>query len=852
MRSKKISINYVDALPGAGKTTNSIQEAERLAVNGKKVLFVQKSTDLIAEQIARLRINTVGKNVLITEFHYKVVDHVKSEIIQHLESVPSDIGEILFITDASFFSLSHVPNKENWNVFMDEIPDPVTRLTMRIPDSFSLIADAIVSENANDHQVSIKPNPIGDTVILRQLASNKSKDQGREHLQKLAEKILSPFFDVRVDSRAYKSHVDGQAAKEKTIFSAHAILNPRIFAGYESVTVLGARFQDQMLYRLWTKLYSDSVEFKLNATLQSSMLYDLHRLEGKVEIKYFFQARWSKTFYNQTINDRKLLDIVSETGRKLLTGTPYIYSINKGIDSEFKIDGQVLSGTPHGLNKYIHIHNGVFLSATNPRPDTYHFYAALGFDREAVDSVYTLQTCYQGVMRLSLRDPSCKEDRLVIVATKKIAEWLQGVIVGAQISQITLPVSISEDSSANGYISFGNTPDALRQDRNRRIKIVKQIRQLNTEIEKCHNKQSAFQEEGVTNSEIAKPILGNACAPIKLQTFKYLKESVKESNLITFNNEDELKDQFQSWSNQESQEKSGWILLSPSLFGNLTRSDGGRTRKGKNVLYSWCIILDFDGDGSFTYHDLLKIFPDNKIWIYNTYGGNGRFRALFFIDRVINPWAFRDICNSLKARIENSTEVDPSKSSNLGFYHGLDTSKFNCSSIFYAPRKSRVVMREVDNFFVVQPGKPLDVLELIKIPIHKEVEVPHSITFDSSTATVDKGTLKKKVGKLVADYRNAPAGTRHDAFFKLAVEIKKLGIFGKPMWSILIEADYDGSRRRDGDFEKINDTFKQNLRDGTYTFKTSRKKSNSNKTAPVIIEPDEEMSVDDENFWLIH
>jgi hypothetical protein len=267
-------------------------------------------------------------------------------------------------------------------------------------------------------------------------------------------------------------------------------------------------------------------------------------------------------------------------------------------------------------------------------------------------------------------------------------------------------------------------------------------------------------------------------------------------------------------------------------------------------------ILDFDGESdTFTYHDLFRIFPHNKIWIYNTYRGNGRFRAIFFIDRIVNAWAFRDICRSLKAQIDNAIEVDSNKSgrpSDLKICHGLDTSKFCCSSIFYAPRQSGYALREVDNFFVVQPGQPLDVLDLLKNPIHKKVEMPFSIEKAPSNSSIDTKEMKIKVNELISNYRKTPIGGRHDAFFCLAVELRKLGIIGKSMWSILIEADYDGSRRRDGDFEKINDTFSQNQRDGTYLFRNSRRKSKAGKSTSEIVDTSEEISVDDERFWLLH
>src|SRR4051812_2711846 len=64
-----------------------------------------------------------------------------------------------------------------------------------------------------------------------------------------------------------------------------------------------------------------------------------------------------------------------------------------------------LPNKPHGLNAYSHLHDMVFVSALNPKPDHIAFLKSRGLSTEQIKACIYFATCYQSVMRISTRDP---------------------------------------------------------------------------------------------------------------------------------------------------------------------------------------------------------------------------------------------------------------------------------------------------------------------------------------------------------------------------------------------------------------------------------------------------------------
>ena len=116
-------IEYLDALAGAGKTRALARRADHLARRGRKVLFIQPTKHLIDK--------TIQDELwpLDPPYPYCAIHgdanlgsgSVVGSLVAHFQTTGVG-GEILFATHAAFFRLPYIERKQDWTLFVDEIP----------------------------------------------------------------------------------------------------------------------------------------------------------------------------------------------------------------------------------------------------------------------------------------------------------------------------------------------------------------------------------------------------------------------------------------------------------------------------------------------------------------------------------------------------------------------------------------------------------------------------------------------------------------------------------------------------------------------------------------------------------
>ncbi len=133
-----MSIRYLNALAGAGKTRALARHADYLARRGRKVLFVQPTKDLITKTIED-ELLPLDPEFPIRPIHGDTdPERVTGEIVAHFRSV-DDGGEILFITHAAFMRVPYIENKDRWHLIMDEVPQVDVFKELNLPDTHDLI-----------------------------------------------------------------------------------------------------------------------------------------------------------------------------------------------------------------------------------------------------------------------------------------------------------------------------------------------------------------------------------------------------------------------------------------------------------------------------------------------------------------------------------------------------------------------------------------------------------------------------------------------------------------------------------------------------------------------------------------
>lgn len=798
---RKIKIHTVDALCGAGKTYQALEWAMTQAEQGEKVCIVQPTIALI-EQSYNDVMKRKGERCFSVERFHSGVDNgddesVRQQVVERLKWSYDDIGSIVFVSHATFLSLPYFHNRKLWTLICDEIPQIVTTEERNISCTHSVFTNAIIPESRDqlyyrlrEHRQKNKQSDVS------KIAANLSDDDVYRVFKPIAEAIVSSTRDVFIKKENWHRIVSTKSGASRFKFTAHIVLKPWIFKDFKEVVLMGAMIQESLLYKLWFH----QVEFAEMKDIQDKLRYAKHEVNGSLTIKYLMEGAWTKSFYEQSTDDQKcILECFEAAISKEFEGKEFLYVANTSINGLFKRHGAAAKRLPsfaHGINTFQQYDYVAFMSALNPIPATFGFLSTRNVTDSELSCAITNQTCYQAVLRCSLRDPERRADRVVVVPSKDVAEWLSSYFSLVVVEKLSdLPVLPKKRSAGRPKTSKA-VAVIHRKRKQRRQKLVKQVVELTENQgllknrEKCHENTIDI-SINVTESSFFE-------SKIALQCFRTKFDAPDSNLMLEAATEHELVETLRQFFDRTIKSKTDNFLISPSTFGDLFNASGQRSRELSNVKSAWGIWIDVDG-GEMTPEELTNILPELRMIIFNTYSGEGRYRVVIPTNLFMSATAYKDIHKSIVAAIERSDAKFTSSEKLRDGYrlHGVDKSKMNAASLFYAPSQAK---GRAHSFFEIKDGKPLDVLEWLRKPLHNDVSEVDATNHEaqnveSSTVTT---SYSDEIQKYVSEYVNVPAGNglRNQAFYTLGLKLSGLGLSKEEIEVELTLADYDGSRRK--------------------------------------------------------
>jgi hypothetical protein len=212
------------------------------------------------------------------------------------------------------------------------------------------------------------------------------------------------------------------------------------------------------------------VRFVEREGIAKGLRYREHANGGALDIRYLFDADWSK----------RARDGAVEVGGRRVAVRDYVRDT---VLAEFGAGGGEsgggavrLSGKSHGQNGYQHLHDVAVLSAINPSSAFFEFMRTRGVDPEEVKDALYRQAAYQAVMRCSLRNPEDRRRKRVAVVDRATAEWLSRLFPGSRVSPL------GEAVEALGGRKIGRprmyADDAARKAASRAQKALRLLLQL--------------------------------------------------------------------------------------------------------------------------------------------------------------------------------------------------------------------------------------------------------------------------------------------------------------------------------------------------------------------------------------
>jgi hypothetical protein len=758
-------IRYLAAPAGAGKTYAIQTECNRLINDGEFVILCQPTKRLIDETSTSLQSRYPNLHCrIIHEDNCKGT--VAGSIIDYLRN-PYPEPHVLIITWEAFQRLKFIPNRTNWTLIVDEIPQAYDCFDEVLPNTHQLVTTHLMTRHSICKGYS-------DLFCLhrksiRTIAENKGKDKALRVFQKLAVRLDSEHWLSYVDTTAYERLLSpGTSATRLTVFS---FLKPTIFDGFKSVTIAGACFEDSILCRSFT---NKGVTFQDAKEMTNSLQFVEHQNGESVTVLYATDKKWSKRFRDSDNGNvwSKIVDAVKDE-----FGTEdFVWSANKDIPDNTFSHSNRLPQSPHGLNSFDHIDNVAFLSAHNLIPAHAKFIEThLSISRDEIDTAIHRQHAYQAIMRCSIRNLNNQNPRKIFVPDLPTAQWLHEQFPGSQLRHLDCglgSISIPKRGRPKKHKSSGARDDAYRQKLKDQLSKHLQTLFPNKNDPHCDT-QNSFDENAILKSNFVDQ---HRVSIFRNKQAKEACQTIEASSLVEF--EELLKE----LSKRAISEKENNLLLYPSIFDPKLSTETSRGRA--NFVTANGIWLDFDG-GDLGPKKFSELFRNLRMTIYSTHSSTKkqfRFRVFIPTSSPLTIEAYEAIAHQILSNIIEAGYGD--KKGNVDKTHGLDTSKLSPISLFYLPCRPADKDGAFFKTYKDKARQPLDVnelLDIVKAPdaeyadIESPENAPTMIHSDRIQSAIDQWQAISKV-----------PGKGNNEFFRLAGRLAAAGCSDAAMHNHLI------------------------------------------------------------------
>lgn len=681
----------------------------------------------------------------------------------------------------------------------------------------------------------MKPEDAGSNYVklvangprLREIVENKDDDDVLELFGDVAAQIVSPHWDVHVSQKGY-ADLTLDAGERLT---THSILKPSLFTGFKSVTLAAACFEETLLYRLWAN--QGVTLTPADAKLFENLRYETHPNGDLITIHYAFPEDWSKQLRNKVIETESdkisIGDVVKGAVLNLFGNDPFLWMANNDVSDDFfavRPHAQRLPNSPHGLNSFQGFHKVVVLSALNPTPAQFKFLDEKGVNGDEVRTAISRYAVYQAVIRSSARNPDDKTPKDFVVMDRATAEWLAGLFPGAKVQSLPgLPTEAlkGKPGRKSKHKSNGAKTAAYRQRRG--DELLDQLARINeasfaepdysflskTEPNPCY--ENTYEKGQFVTPFSHGDVFGSiydstACIAAGCATADELIAVLRDLHTRVLAAKDEAG------------------LISPSTYDPNASQETSRGLA--NIKYVNGVWLDNDG-GDLGFEEFARLFPYLRMVVWNTYSHTPqkpRWRVFIPTSKAMSPEVYRLIMAEIEAVLNKhgywrQKQLNKNARIKNGRRHGFDESKFNAASLFYLPCQAK---NPADSFFreFDEPWRgPLNVERWLGdciATLRPEPELEPETDFAAAAAPtppVSEGAICERLTqlrqKLQADraakpsqiiedaeqeWRRAPQGHGHEAFFRLARKLHWAGITGSHLQQKLREeADHAHSRK---------------------------------------------------------
>jgi hypothetical protein len=689
-------LHKVNGICSSGKTYALTHHIKKNSEFQKSIIVVP--TKILASQYKKSFADGGAINYKVINRDY--TDNVHSDIIKTINHINKTRFGTLVITLAAFdtLNLDIFGDRSQWYFYCDEIPMVDFYYEPCIPYHNNMLMNALnIQEQITPTLYRLSLNPNWDVKsflqrnhddidavirpIIQHLVQQDEVIVDTKNWDKLSRQIITNDKDVDLSY--------GNAENKQYII---AFRSPARFQSWAQTTILGANFDESMLYKYWTEFCD--IEFSEHQ-LQGQLRLNKHKNGNLLNITYLQEYSYSKKQGGKKLDNG--LTIREDAIQKALNhfkNDKVLCVVNKDdkkLIPEAWTDCPVVS---HGLNSYQDYTQMYFGAALNRTPKHIKMLEEYGIDSGFILRCTTHEVVYQNVSRTALRDPDNKIPCDVIVQDRLMAEALARLYPNCTIAAI------------DGVRMKAIPKSKSHCMKNKRLQSLIEHRLLNNtifinNIDELHNWHSAVTNSyivGFSNTEMPK-LQGNCFPDIYSQSI-----DTYESTSIS-----EFVQEMKQWhTNNIIGNKNNNVLINSVIYKDNTR------RSLDNAIYSTALFIDID-DGDLSPEEFHRIFSEVypiSHFVTNSASRSAaqpnRYRAVFFVKEVMNDDTYRIVHQHIislldkqeyktiplmpKEKLKEYLEKYPNAK-----FTGVDMSKNNLSSIFYAP--CQIIGHEDHAFF---------------------------------------------------------------------------------------------------------------------------------------------------------
>lgn len=751
--------HYVDGLCGAGKTYGLGHYIQQSTLHHKFIITAPSKVliDQIYAQLTELGIENCYK-------HYSDVNktsNVAKDVMASIERINFLGNGVIICTQQVFPSLHFIENRKEWVLVVDEIPKIDQFYDPSLPYNHPLLSRYIRQiESVGNESIEVTFND--EAVRLGTQA-----DDINAVIKPIVDALVSEHYRCYTDATNWTRLVEQNQVSDDARYDIGygnernklyflSLLQPTIYQGFAQVILMGASFTRSMLYQYWSEYCA--VQFIPCDAITQQLRYTEYKQGDRLTLRYLQEADWSKYSSMQFINGKTKLQHFADLVSAHLNGQDFIYMTNNS-DATVLESGIAVPVISHGLNRYAHIHQIYFSPALNNQPKHTAMLVDLGFDKYFIKQATSYEVAHQALMRTSLRNPKSTDPVTAIVVDKATAYALAELFPHCQVGAF------------DGYLKKVKALSSVERQCQGRLKKLIALRELNSVVNHLPSSDALLPEITTweklnTKSSLIENRIQNF--PNKTPDFldlslgiSYMSSIYNKAVLSMDSSPMEFVKTMQSIHTNHIISKKDENLLFNGVSYKTQQS-----RSLDNVEFASLVIIDVD-NGDLSPEKFKEIFTKHhkhSFFMCNSFSRSAEkpnnYRAIFFIDQVVNDDIYRDIqayIHRIVARFGFITCWSKDRASHLAKnpnakFSGIDLSKNHTASFFYIPCK--VQDRQEWSFF--WRGHLKDDAELKRYAIKVEKVLQYapmpvqrpSLRFETQLARASQNTVDNSDGEI--------------------------------------------------------------------------------------------------------